>query len=233
MKMLKWFKSLNFPAEWYDEVAKAAEDYNCCSDPVTPMDNLLNALSRCDETAEKYKKLGIDDKILFDTLSDILIWAENYYLSSGRIGLTETPWINNHLNAELFRLGRLQFKTGKMNESNIIEVHIPQGESLSREKYLSSFKNAISFYERFFPDYKYEYFTCDSWLLDKNLKNFLRPDSNILKFQSEFDMISYTESDSVLRYLSETKLKQVLENYIKSGGKLYCGYGIVPKERFY
>ena len=126
MKMLKWFNYLNFPLEWYDEVAKAAENFNFDIKPVTPMDNLLNALYRCEETAEKYKKLGIDEKILSDTLSDILIWAKNYYLSAGEIGLTELSWINLHLNAELFRLGRLQFKFGKMHKSgeNIIPILI-------------------------------------------------------------------------------------------------------------
>ena len=43
--------------------------------------------------------------------------------------------------------------------------------------------------------------SCDSWLLDENLSDYLSADSNIIKFASLFDRISREESSSIIKYL--------------------------------
>ena len=56
-------------------------------------------------TFAKYKKLGIDDSVFYNTMRDIKIWCKN----NGNKGLNNWGWIKNHLKCELFKLGRLQF----------------------------------------------------------------------------------------------------------------------------
>lgn len=90
-------------------------------------------------TYPKYQKAVISDEIYFETMKDIAVWCEN----NNNKGLKNLPWIKNHLNFELFKLGRLQFQIYKCDNrtlnydllpfnfgENLIYVHIPQGEKL-------------------------------------------------------------------------------------------------------
>lgn len=73
-----------------------------CSD----LTRLAVVLAMLPETHEKYRQLGIEDTVFADTMSDIGIWCAN----CGGGGLHNVHWIKNHLDARLFRLGRLQFQ---------------------------------------------------------------------------------------------------------------------------
>jgi GNAT superfamily N-acetyltransferase len=84
---------------------------------------------------------------------------------------------------------------------NIIEVHITKGDKLTADAVGDSVKRAKEFFARYFPEYKYACFTCHSWLLDEKLKEYLSPDSNIVKFGDMFDRIAQYDSNALLRYL--------------------------------
>ena len=57
-------------------------------------------------TKAEYDKLGIDEKVFFDTVKDIEIWCQNNKYK----GLKNYNWIKNHLKCELFKIGRLQYQ---------------------------------------------------------------------------------------------------------------------------
>ena len=57
-------------------------------------------------TYPKYQKAVISDEIYFETMKDIAVWCEN----NNNKGLKNLPWIKNHLNFDLFKIGRLQFQ---------------------------------------------------------------------------------------------------------------------------
>ena len=81
---------------------------------------------------------------------------------------------------KLFRLGRLQFEPGVLEEtleskkiklpkgSRVLNVHIPAGKKMDYDACMESFKEA----EKFFGD-TYAAYMCDSWLLSPVLKEFL------------------------------------------------------------
>ena len=144
-----------------------------------------------------YKENNIQNDIYLNTMSDILIWCENCFENCGEYGIDNIDWLLRHFNLKLFRLGRLQFepvinqedfilnsiivKSGKA----ILNVHIPQGEKLDYGECLKSYKNAYEFFNR-----KYNIFVCDSWLINPKLKTILSPQSNIIKFQNNYTVIS-------------------------------------------
>lgn len=245
---LKWFSTLHLPEQWAQEVSEALDNFESDAESSTPMHDLIKALSACEALADAYRQKGIDEKILKDTLSDLVIWANNHNLVTGEVGLSEALWLASHLEMKLFRLGRLQFRFGKAQQENqrlglrdgeaIIEVHIPQGEPLEAAQCSEAFLHAIDFFEKYFPEYEYRYFTCDSWLLDFNLKDFFDHESNILKFQANFDVISYKESQQAMRYLfelnrdknTENSLQKKVRLHTENGGKLFAGYGVIDKE---
>ncbi|MDP4133073.1 MAG: acyltransferase domain-containing protein [Bacillota bacterium] len=251
---LKWYKILNFPEEFDSEFeSNINRDINLCDEKER---NLIDMLCRCEALKEEYTKHGIPEDILMDTLSDIVCWSKTCKKLTGKLGLIETFWISKHMDFKLFKLGRLQFTFGqaKINCSkhnlyegdNILEIHIQEGGPLTPESCIDSIKKAEDFFHRYFPEYDYKCFTCHSWLLNEELKLFLKPDSNILKFQKLYDIVDREESDNailyifrwgitkeeVLNYECSNNLQKAIQNHVINGGKLYIATGIVEKNTY-
>ena len=96
-------------------------------------------------------------------------------------------WIKNHLDARLFRLGRLQFQLYRLPPvaayprtapltvgAPVVYIHIPQGAPLESEACRLSIARARAFFDRVFPDYAYTCFFSESWLLFSGNKDFMR-----------------------------------------------------------
>ena len=67
---------------------------------------------------------------------------------------------------------------------------------------------AREFFAGFYPDYKWDVFTCHSWLLGEDLKDILNENSNIIKFQNLFTIEEQYESDAILGYTFRWKAKR-------------------------
>lgn len=67
------------------------------------------ALQRLPLTEQKYKALGLDDAFFVETLRDISTWVENAYNLVGYYCIRNFSWIWRHLEAKLFRIGRMQY----------------------------------------------------------------------------------------------------------------------------
>lgn len=67
------------------------------------------ALERLPLTEQKYSELSISSEIFADTLRDIGVWVQNAYDLVGYYSIRNFSWIWRHLEARLFRLGRLQY----------------------------------------------------------------------------------------------------------------------------
>ena len=192
-------------------------------------------------------------QILDDTLSDVKIWTNTWYELTGELGLKETEWLSNHFSGRLFRLGRLQFGMGYARQDivqknikkgePVIDIHIPAGEPMDNEACKEAIRMAQKFFGEYFPEFKYQCFTCHSWLLDRTLKQFLDKGSNILAFQGLFDVVSTEESDALLKYIfawdatrerldkyeSKSGLAKKVKNYAQSGCKFYVPYGVIDE----
>lgn len=213
----------------------------------------LAVILKCAEnTYEKYKQLGIDDSIFFDTVDDIRIWCEN----NDNKGLKNYNWIKNHISFELFKIGRLQYQfctcKSKILKYNllpfdygekVIYVHIPQGEKLVYSDCVESLKAAREFFSKYFPDYSYRFFFCESWLLYGENWQFMEPSSNILQFSSLFDVVYSNDIDNqaierifgkrqrkIEKYQENTTLQRNAKAYMKNGGKLGIGIGVIERD---
>ena len=65
-------------------------------------------------------------------------------------------------------------------------IHIPANLPLDDETCMFSFKKAKEVLSRCFPEYDFKAFVTGTWLLAPELKEFLKPQSNILAFQKYF-----------------------------------------------
>lgn len=202
-------------------------------------------------TYPKYQKAVISDEIYFETMKDIAVWCEN----NNNKGLKNLPWIKNHLNFDLFKIGRLQFQIYKCDNrtlnydllpfnfgENLIYVHIPQGEKLVYAECVNSLKNAKSFFGEYFPNYDFDYFFCESWLLYGENWQFMNSSSNILQFSTLFDLVYSVEDDRQAierifgkrqliksKYQENTALQRSAKRFMQNGGKLGVGIGILFK----
>ncbi len=214
----------------------------------SPMIALAVILKLAVDVKTKYDEAGIDEKIYYDTMSDIKIWCEKI----DNKGIKEYMWLRNHVKFELFRLGRLQFQIYSCKNKampynklpfsygdNLINIHIPEGEKLDNYKCKESFQMAREFFTKFFPDYKYEYYLCESWLLFEGNRDFMKKDSNIVKFMDMFELCYSVKIDiqAIERiygkrklmkknYSENTDLQRRAKAYMLSGNKLGIGIAV-------
>lgn len=222
----KWYNKIGFDKKYDDEFYKALESYdidenlNIDTYNLNEEDgkkNFLYFLYFCEETQRKYKEIGIPDDILMDTLFDMTRWLDIWSDLKGEMYLGELDWLSRHLGAKLFKLGRLQFcfanhyefsKRGIKKGDAVIDCHIPAEGPLDIDECKKSLDFAREFFAKFYPDYKWDVFTCHSWLLGEDLKDILNENSNIIKFQNLFTIEEQYESDAILGYTFRWKAKR-------------------------
>lgn len=199
-----------------------------------------------------YKDRSIDENIFYDTMSDITIWVKVSRRDRGTWGLHgEFGWLSNHLRATLFRLGRLQFerrtfRCDKYQKNGhtvrrgdpVMNIHIPEGDSLTPEKRVDSYRRAHVFFGL-------DVFTCDTWLFYPRHVEFLQPDSNILGFMRDFDIIESSEEEGNFGNMwrifgrrdsydpadlpRDTGMRRAYADWLAKENKTGSGYGV----RFY
>ncbi len=258
----KWYDKIGFEKDFDDEFNKAlntipVSDYvniRCynseCEDGKK---NLLNMLFMCEELSKTYEKLGISEDILLDTLSDLSTWCNIWSGIKGSLYLGELPWLKWHMKAQLFKLGRLQYcfdkapddvpALGVKKGEPIIGVHIPACGPLKTDDCVKSLDLAREFFAKYFPEYEYRYFACDSWLLDESLKEVLPLDSNIVKFGDLFQKTHAVEANDIVRYVfgwdkkryqlkdlpATSQLAENAKKYMLQGKNFHLTLGYIAK----
>lgn len=197
----------------------------------------------------QYRAMGIPEAIFRDNLTDISIWAEDYWAKHHRPGFAEWEWVSNSIRMKVFRLGRLQFEPRVLTKAitfgsqdypagtPVLEVHIPAGEPLEDTAVAESLQHAPDFFRTFFHQ-EFCLFHCHSWLLSPQLHHLLPPGSRILQFQNRFAVYAEDRQrqaeERVFGYLSETPscypenttLQRTLKKALTDGLSVGMGMGI-------
>ncbi len=149
---------------------------------------------------ERYLAKGWGMDVYYDSLLDITIWAKVCFARTGRWGLLEYSWLFVQIIGRVVRLGRLQFErfpvqphdNGRVvggvvlyEDMPVINIHIPEGEPITAEKRLDSYRRAY----RFFNQSGYAIFHCHSWLLYEKHYDFLPAKSNVISFMNDFELV--------------------------------------------
>ena len=231
----KWYEKLGFP-KIYDKEFYKALDSMYVTDALTierydktstdGKKNLIYYLFFCEELSKKYAELGIPENILLDTVGDLVVWAKTWTNVKGTLHLEELNWLSRHLTMKLFKIGRLQFCMGESEDDlpefdvkagdPVMEIHIQGEGKLDIEECQKSIDAAKIFFAEFFPDFKYKIFTCHSWLIDEDLKEFLPESSNIIKFGDMFHRARNDDSNALLRYIFRWDTNEINLRYAYS-----------------
>lgn len=123
------------------------------------------------------------------------------------VGFGLMVWGAYFMRCYLVRLGRLQFEHGLKHfgkydhlfggEPAYIYIHIPGASNgLQEDEVEASVQLALERIEQYFPQVagKTPVFCTHTWLLSPELKEILKPTSNIVKFQNRFTITEFDES---------------------------------------
>ncbi|MFI9639211.1 acyltransferase domain-containing protein [Micromonospora sp. NPDC051925] len=151
-------------------------------------------------------------------------------------------WLTLHVRGGLYELGRLQHHRG----DNAIGLHVPDSGPMTPESVDASLDEGRAFFPRHFPDERYTEFSCGSWLLDPQLREYLPEDSNIIRFQRRFTLLPYVEQDGpdadieVLRFAfrtlstpldqlpRRTVLQHAIVDHLRAGRHWHWRHGHFP-----
>ncbi|WBB75965.1 acyltransferase domain-containing protein [Micromonospora sp. WMMD1128] len=149
-------------------------------------------LALVDVVRAYHRDHGVPDAVSWATLADL---GRNLAVDR-RMGGTGWPvmqsWLTLHLRGGLYELGRLQHQRG-----DTIGLHIPEAGPLTPEAIDASLDEARAFFPRHFPDESHTEFSCGSWLLDPQLREYLPADSNIVRFQRRFTLDPYEKPEGI------------------------------------
>lgn len=67
----------------------------------------------------------------------------------------------------------------------VLHLHIPGGEPMAYDACGEAFRQALEFFPRHFPEYRFNAFMCGSWILDTALQEIAAETSNMVRFQRE------------------------------------------------
>lgn len=257
----KWYNTLGFPKEFDAEFKKALKtikisdsiDISTYVDEGDGKRNLLSYLYFCEKLKKQYEDKGISEEILLDTLKDIVRWNNTWSDVKNELYLGECEWLKHHLSMKLFKLGRLQFYMAKAEHAipskglkkgdNVVEIHIPSVGPLLKSECEKSIDMAREFFAKYYPEFEYKCFTCHSWLLDGTLKEILNSSSNILEFQSMFEIFESDPTNEIIRYVfgwdtterklskkvAESSLAKKVKERVLGGGTFYETLGAIDK----
>ena len=191
---------------------------------------------------EEYARLGIPEKVYEDTMGCFVRFVKEHRVLTGEWGFDRGWWAWRETCLRLFRIGALEYEL-LSGEKRALSLHIPSDASLDLEACRSSHEAARAFFAAHFPAYARAPVVCSSWLLHPALKELLREGSNIVRFQSLFDLVRVDEDDRSYRafvfrrtdgdiadYPENTTLQRRLKEHLLRGGRMGSALGVWKEE---
>ncbi len=151
-----------------------------------------------------HRARSIPDDIARRTLADLGRHMAVYHRIHGEGGLGTAFWLMLHFRGGIYDMGRLQFERATLGDTTgaalqaaglpygpgdlRLSVHVPAFSGpITLRACDMAFERAKPFFARYFPEERYEIATCNSWLLDDQLAEYLPAGSNIMQFQRRFE----------------------------------------------
>ena len=238
-------------ADEYGELVNLLLSPDTCTNAYGRLSELLNAdeggikifaieITAAARAYANYKKLGIPDKIYFDTMRAFRRQLYESYTEKDGFVFDRGSWDVHHISASLFRIGELEYAPDNKYGENVLAVHIPSDAVLTEEKLDESFLAAKEFFQKYYPKYANLRITCGSWLLSPRLKEILPENSKILIFQSKFHIERELIGESCLRWVfgkaaaeadaaqlpEQTSLQRGIKSKLLRGEGVGGAYGI-------
>jgi len=178
-----------------------------------------------------YKGLEDKDGAFYCEVNETDDYYEGYIIKDG------------YVTKEVAKLKKSEWEKFVSHGDMSISVHIPKGESMTDERCAESYKEAMRIFKECYSDVDFKTTFCHSWLLDPQLKDILKPESNIVKFGNRYMLYPYEESDNddIFMFVfvkpfktydelpESTSLMKALKEHYISGKYIYVCGGILTE----
>ena len=191
---------------------------------------------------EEYVRLGIPEKVYEDTMGCFTRFVKEHRALTGEWGFDHGWWAWRMTCLRLFRFGALEYEL-LSGEKRALSLHIPSDASLDLKTCRSSHEAARAFFAAHFPACARAPVVCSSWLLHPALKELLGEESNVVRFQSLFDLVRVDDCDLSYRafvfrrtdgdiadYPEKTTLQRRLKEHLLRGWHMGAALGIWKEE---
>ena len=185
-----------------------------------------------------YREKGISDEIYFATMKCYTRFIDETYQMTGKLYFDRYWWTTRQAGCHLFRIGELEYEMKHIEENIVIGIHIPSDVDFSPSAIDNSLASAKHFFATYYPELSNAEYRCHSWLLDRQLKEMLNDNSNILSFQNRFeifdkgeigtefiDWLYNTRTTDFDNLPENTSLQRNMKKHILSGGVIRNAYG--------
>lgn len=162
------------------------------------------------QSFDEYQKREIPVGIFTDTMKFCTRFLKEYYKIYSCYHFIWGWWFPRQLALMEFRIGALEYE---FYDGKYINIHIPSDADLTKGSVLKSVSQFKDFCRQYYPGWETKQIQCESWMLSPALKDLLKENSNILKFQELFEI---TETD----YESMAVLDWVFPGYNKVSEEL-------------
>lgn len=147
---------------------------------------------------------------------------------------------NGRCKSEIVHLPKTEWEILLRPGDTILDAHIPGHAPLSRELCAASYARARELFAKHFPEIDAKGFHCRSWTMSPELREVVKPTSNLLNFQSAY--LRYpvpTKGEDVLNFVfqlrftcyadlpEDTSLQRALKARYLAGERLYEYGGVI------
>lgn len=160
---------------------------------------MLTVLYALPPLQEKYHFLGFDDAFFYENMEDITCKLQECKQVYGVWGTSVFQWFYRHFAMHTLMFGRFQYERIPFTKAaytfgehtirpgNLVyNIHIPSKGPMTEAARLDSYKRL---YDYAAPKNGVLPITCTSWLLCPSLLEICRPDSNMVGFIKDFEII--------------------------------------------
>jgi hypothetical protein len=180
-----------------------------------------------DETVEFLRRGGCPLDVIDSTMTVVTRHVGVHERKRGSVGFEPGWWLLPILRGEMVQVGSLQFHRVNLGIGNLspdpwysreesrergvgfrrgdpsVGIHIPFGAALGPDDLDETFARAREVLGTMWPVRRRRLATCQSWLLDAQLTDFLDPASNIVRFQRRFTLLDdwYDNDDETIGFI--------------------------------
>ena len=144
---------------------------------------------------------------------------------------------------ELVELSFEDWECALKRGDHVLEMHIPGGGGFTPDKCLDSMQRAVEFFSRYFPEQPFVGLGCQSWILNPQMGEVYRPDSNMVLWQQEMYLYPVGSSGrDGLHFLfatdqidpatapRDTSLRRAFLDWLAAGKRLMAGGAFILTE---
>ena len=148
-----------------------------------------------------------------------------------------------HLLPDAITFDLTRYEIALQAGDDILSVHIPENGPMTPELVDEAFAIAEEFFPAHYPEKTFRAYICSSWLLNTDFQKLLNPESNILRYQERFRIVTtstnwysiYWHIFGIQQFIPHEQLQpknrfqQTLLDWVRAGNTLYNGNGYILK----